>query len=152
MTFFTHPKRRKTDDTPARSFASHDLKISPPPHGDGCGPTANTTFDDEDDTLLDFLRPLSGGVKEAPEAVVDLTVDTLDAMDANGAGFRRGEPECPIAAVPAEPAKVTAATESARRTVTSPFRLIRIRGLPNSEKKDTVGIDDILGDVMLREV
>lgn len=34
----------------------------------------------------------------------------------------------------------------------SPFTLTRIRDLPDELNKDTIGIEDILGDVMLREV
>ncbi|KAI5841640.1 tyrosyl-DNA phosphodiesterase-domain-containing protein [Tricharina praecox] len=126
-------KRRKVDGTPnPSSLASFDRTISPPPLDDDYNPTDPATFDDKNDKLRDFLRPQPGGEKSAPKEVIDLTVDEPDARDANGAGF------------------LTA--ESSTQTVSSPFRLTRIRGLPNSENKNTVGIDDILGDVMLREV
>jgi tyrosyl-DNA phosphodiesterase 1 len=36
--------------------------------------------------------------------------------------------------------------------VQSPFKLTRIRALPPSANVDTIGIRDILGDVMLKEV
>jgi hypothetical protein len=70
----------------------------------------------------------------------------------NGAGFRRVELESSTATIPAELIAATAVTKSAMRTVISAFYVTCIRGLPGSENKDTIGIDDVLGDMMLREV
>jgi tyrosyl-DNA phosphodiesterase 1 len=41
---------------------------------------------------------------------------------------------------------------SNHRIVSSPFKLTRIRDLPAPANFDTIGIKDILGDVMLKEV
>lgn len=38
------------------------------------------------------------------------------------------------------------------RIVSSPFKLTHIRGLPANANADTIGIKDILGDAMLKEV
>ena len=38
------------------------------------------------------------------------------------------------------------------RVVSSPFKLTRIRDLPGTANIDTIGIKDILGDVMLKDV
>lgn len=48
--------------------------------------------------------------------------------------------------------KSTDCLHSLCRIVKSPFKLTRIRDLPAQANIDTVGVKDILGDVMLKEV
>ena len=137
------PKRLKmdtADNTPSlRSLASFSRKISPPRVGDDqlADPA---TFDDKNDPLSEFFR--SAAAAHAPREVVDLTVDKPDAKDITGTGFQRGLPQSSTAA----------ATNCETQTWRSPFRLTRIRDLPESDNKDTVRLSEILGDVMLREV
>jgi len=146
-------KRRKVDSTPTlHSLASYEREISPPPLADDFKPTDPATFDDKGDKLRELLRPQPGREKCAPNEVIDLTVDKSDAKDTNDARFRRGEPESSMATATAISSETNTIIESSTQTIESPFRLTRIRGLPGSENEDTVGIDDILGDVMLREV
>jgi tyrosyl-DNA phosphodiesterase-1 len=113
--------------------------VSPPAHET----TEPVTFGDAADPLKDLFR----GAREdssAPEKVkdltaeqkvIDLTADVTDAKDING-GKSQSESKL----------------NTEMQKLTSPFRLTKIRDLPASENRDTVGIDDILGDVMLREV
>ncbi|KAF8537947.1 tyrosyl-DNA phosphodiesterase-domain-containing protein [Trichophaea hybrida] len=120
-----------------RPLASYNRKVSPPPIGNYPA-TDPATFDDENDPLRDFFR---SAVASAPKEAVNLTVDRPDAKDVNRTGLRRGQPE-----------SSTATADSGTQTWPSPFRLTTIRDLPWSENKDTVGIAEILGDVMLHEV
>jgi tyrosyl-DNA phosphodiesterase-1 len=131
-------KRRKVDAPCSRSPASLHRDVSPPPLGDNRGTTNLAVFDDASDPLKDFSRSVPGDT-DAPREVIDLTADAPDAKDINGTGFNAGKPE-------------SLTVDSMTQTWSSPFRLTRIRDLPNSENEDTVGIEDILGDVMLREV
>jgi hypothetical protein len=134
-------KRRKVhvEKTPPllRPLASFNRDVSPPPIGNYTA-TDPTTFDDEHDPLRDFFR--SAGAPVSKE-VIDLTVDKPNAKDVNGPVFRHGQPE-----------SSTATADSGAQAWPSPFRLTTIRDLPQSENKDTVGVAEILGDVMLREV
>lgn len=51
-----------------------------------------------------------------------------------------------------EQLRTRTANSSKCRVVPSPFKLTRIRDVPANANVDTVGVKDILGDVMLREV
>lgn len=137
------PKRRKLDTsgTPPglRSLASFAREISPP-RVRGHKSTDPDTLDDENDPLKDFFR--SATAAQASQEVVDLTVNEPDAKDVTGAGFQGGQPQ----------SSTSTATTSETQTWRSPFRLTRIRDLPESDNKDTVRLSEILGDVMLREV
>jgi len=134
-----HKRRKVHVEMPLllRPLASYNRDVSPPPIGNHAA-TDPATFDDENDPLKDFFR---SAVAPAPKDIVDLTADKPDAKDINGPGFRHGQPE-----------SSTATANSGTQTWSSPFRLTKIRDLPQSENRDTIGIAEILGDVMLREV
>jgi Tyrosyl-DNA phosphodiesterase len=64
------------------------------------------------------------------------------------------KPETETMEIPAEVTESQSepVTTSTWRIISSPFKLTRIRDLPDNANADTVGIRDILGDVMLKEV
>jgi hypothetical protein len=127
-------KRRKVD-TASPHLHSLSSRVTPPADET----TEPVTFGDAAAPLKDLFRDTREDssapqmVKNftADQKVIDLTADAVEAEDTNG-----GKPE--------------SNTETPK--LRSPFRLTRIRDLPVSENRDTVGIEDILGDVMLREV
>lgn len=129
-----NPKRLKLDlPSPLRSLSSLQCDVSPPLLAEGTA-SDPTEFDRDRDPLKDFSR-LAPSESKASQQVVDLTADAPGAKDISGSGSK-----------PEAPTPTTALTSS------SPFRLTRIRDLPNSENRDTVGVEEILGDVMLRAV
>ncbi|KAA8895797.1 tyrosyl-DNA phosphodiesterase-domain-containing protein [Sphaerosporella brunnea] len=129
-----NPKRLKLDlPSPLRSLSSLQCDVSPPLLAEGTA-SDPTAFDRDRDPLTDLPR-LAPSESKAPQQVVDLTADAPGAKDLSGSGSK-----------PEAPTPTTALTSS------SPFRLTRIRDLPNSENRDTVGVEEILGDVMLRAV
>jgi tyrosyl-DNA phosphodiesterase 1 len=77
--------------------------------------------------------------KTEPEAVLQLESETdtsnLPSMFPLRQELRRKTPDFPK-----------------HHVIQSPFKLTRIRALPASANVDTIGIRDILGDVMLKEV
>ena len=61
-------------------------------------------------------------------------------------------PKFPPATSLTEQCQATTLAAAKCRVIQSPFKLTRIRDLPENANTDTVGVNDILGDVMLKEV
>jgi tyrosyl-DNA phosphodiesterase 1 len=82
-------------------------------------------------------RELSSPKTTGPEAALQLQSETdkSDLPSMSPQELRKKTPDFPK-----------------HHVVQSPFKLTRIRALPASANIDTIGIRDILGDVMLKEV
>jgi tyrosyl-DNA phosphodiesterase-1 len=78
--------------------------------------------------------------KECQE-VIDLTANEPDAKDVNDTGI-----------IDEKPVAASSASGSTIQSIPSPFRLLKIKDLPTNDNMDTVGIQDILGDPMLKQV
>lgn len=90
-------------------------------------------------------RPTSNerprNIQKECQEVVDLTANEPDAKDVNDTGI---SDEKPVAA--------SSASGSTIQSIPSPFKLLKIKDLSTKDNIDTIGIQDILGDPMLKEV
>lgn len=148
------PAKRQKKDNPVHpgSLISLNREISPPPPHRGSSSNRACSILTRGIAKSDALaEPHSVGKKGTgggksqptnPPNFIDLTRDE--------------EPEPPGAATnqkfkQKQPRPRLTPPEKLARAFPSPFQLTSIRDLPASENVDTVGIKDILGDVMIKE-
>jgi Tyrosyl-DNA phosphodiesterase len=98
-----------------------------------------------------FLASLSRGVsppagrQSAPSRTLEVEMESQDRSKSEA-------PKFPLAIFLTEQRQPTTVAPADYRVIQSPFKLTRIRDLPENANIDTVGVKDILGDVMLKEV
>lgn len=95
-----------------------------------------------------FLESLERGVSPPAGRQVPPLEKTEQEMTIPG----RVKDDAYKSSLPSERSRRKITGSSNPRIISSPFKLTSIRDLPDSDNVDTIGIKDILGDVMLKEV
>jgi hypothetical protein len=124
-------KKRKLakDNSPQASLASLKRAITPPPRS-----STGTPADEHDISL-----PLRSNV------------DQNQTQVRGGGSATEDESEMDDESVAADQ-KPTIASPKVVRFLPTPVQLTRIRDLPASSNIDTVGLDDLLGDPLIKEL
>lgn len=145
------PQKRQKTIYP-RGLASLDRDISPPTLGrrrSSNARSASTTITRSNvPTKIRFSDNHSTRGKNRltnPCDFIDLTRDEPDHFDTTPSRVKPKPKQKQPESRPALP------SEDSPRALPSPFQLTTIRDLPASENVDTIGIKDILGDVMIKE-
>lgn len=147
-------KRRKKDDALyTGGLLSLDRDISPPPLRRASSSakirSASTWAVPSRDGFV-MLHPnyksIGGGSKKRPanhQDFIDLTGEDSEQSDATIVDSKPKLKQRELS--------LTSPRAGLAKALPSPFQLTSIRDLPTSENVDTVGIKDILGDVMIKE-